>query len=628
MAVNGNHQIDLRSVPGATQRDILFSYLPDDKDDLLHESLYPEDAYEGRTYWADLPAGARTKWINKQQNEEMSREWSIVWNMLKKDPLKPWSLYFRNYVVTGLGFFTEGYVLFSVGNVLSLFESVWPQCYKKYKVCTKVWVQAIDYLEIVGIIVGQIMIGILGDWIGRRWGIIQDATTMFIGTVLLTAMWGTSLNGWVIMYAISLLIFGIGVGGEYPMTSITAMEGVHGQGTSRNDKLHRGRGVLLAFLMQGWGQLINQGVLIVLLLIFHHGGSPPYSEATAQYTFRISFGLVAIFLLMLIYIRVYKLRNVDQTSKASKKKHNVTGYDVQSLRMVGRHYWHRLFATSVCWFCNDFPFYGNQIFRNVFLTLVTSSSNQVLTLWLYNMINVGCELVGYHLAALLIDHKAYGRKKMQAVGFIMSFILFIIAAAIFPILDKKGAGGHAFEFIYFFSSFWIQFGPNSTTFLLAGEVYPAPVRATAHGFSAAVGKCGALTATVLYNYIGSRTKFWVVSWFGLIGFTLTLIFIPDTTGLDLREQERYWQFVRDGKENDYHGIAVHPRHLSLYERLILKRDRNYDPKLDRQSKIDELRSLYKAMNESSGKEDVNGDNGESVSDKVSAYFEWEKTKKG
>ena len=94
---------------------------------------------------------------------------------------------------------------------------------------------------------------------------------------------------------------------------------------------------------------------------------------------------------------------------------------------------------------------------------------------------------------------------------------------------------------------WIQFGPNSTTFLVAGEVYPAPVRATAHGLSAAVGKCGALTATVLYNYIGSRTKFWVVCWFGLIGFCLTVMFIPDTTGLDLREQERYWQFVREGR---------------------------------------------------------------------------------
>lgn len=225
-----------------------------------------------------------------------------------------------------------------------------------------------------------------------------------------------------------------------------------------------------------------------------------------------------------------------------------------------------------------------------------------MTLWLYNLVNVGCELVGYHLAALLIDYKSYGRKNMQAVGFIMSFILFIIAASIFPILNKKGPGAHGFEFIYFFSSFWIQFGPNSTTFLVAGEVYPSPVRATAHGVSAAVGKLGALVATVLYNYIGARTKFWVVSWFGLIGFILTIIFIPDTTGLDLRKQERYWQYVREGRENDYHGIAIHPRHLSLFETVVLKRNQNYDPKLDKKSRIEEMRQLYNAMNERSGKE--------------------------
>lgn len=347
--IDGENTINPRHIPGGTARDILFNRLPENKDELLHESLYPDDAYVGETYWADLPTGQRTKWINKQMSQETAREFGVVWEIFKKDPLKPWGLYFHNYVVTGLGFFTEGYVLFSVGNVLTLFESVWDSCFESYKVCNKTWVQAINYLEIVGIICGQIMIGILGDWIGRRWGIIQDATTMFLGTLMLTAMWGTTLNGWVICYALSLLVFGIGVGGEYPMTSVTAMEGVHGQSTSRSDKLHRGRGVLLAFLMQGWGQLINQSVLILCLLIFHGGGNPPYSTTSAQYTFRVSFGLCAAFLLLLIYIRVFKLRNVDQHAKASKQRSNVTGYDVQSLKLVGSHYWHRLLATSVCW---------------------------------------------------------------------------------------------------------------------------------------------------------------------------------------------------------------------------------------------------------------------------------------
>ena len=163
-----NEWVDARRIPGGTERDVFFSRLPQNPGDLLKEFLFPEDAYLGETYWADLPAGQRTKWINQQQNEEIAREIDVIWTMFKKDPLSPIGAYFRNYVVTGLGFFTKGYVLFSVGNILTLFEVVWKQCYKSYTVFNKVWVQAINYLEIVGIIVGQIMIGIIGDWIGRR----------------------------------------------------------------------------------------------------------------------------------------------------------------------------------------------------------------------------------------------------------------------------------------------------------------------------------------------------------------------------------------------------------------------------------------------------------------------------
>ena len=46
----------------------------------------------------------------------------------------------------------------------------------------------------------------------------------------------------------------------------------------------------------------------------------------------------------------------------------------------------------------------------------------------------------------------------------------------------------ALQFIYYLSSFFVQFGPNATTFLLAGEVFPTEARGLAHGISAAVGK--------------------------------------------------------------------------------------------------------------------------------------------
>ena len=69
------------------------------------------------------------------------------------------------------------------------------------------------------------------------------------------------------------VIYGVGVGGEYPMTATSGMENAVGSGkiSTKEDRLHRGRKVTSAFLMQGWGQFFNQALLLILLLIFHHG---------------------------------------------------------------------------------------------------------------------------------------------------------------------------------------------------------------------------------------------------------------------------------------------------------------------------------------------------------------------
>jgi len=180
---------------------------------------------------------------------------------------------------------------------------------------------------------------------------------------------------------------------------------------------------------------------------------------------------------------------------------------------------------------------------------------------------------------------------MQAVGFGADFVLFTIPAFKYSHYSSL-AGIHSFQAMYFLSSFFNQFGPNSTTFLVAAEVYPTPIRATAHGFSAAVGKLGALMTSIINSYITSTPKiFKIVPWFGLLGMVLTIGFLPDTTGLDLKEQERRWKFIREGREAEYHGIAIHWKHLSLYERLIGKH-KPYDPQLDYQQKVEEIRGEW------------------------------------
>jgi hypothetical protein len=290
---------------------------------------------------------------------------------------------------------------------------VWPQCWKTHKVCAANWVYAVDYLEIIGIICGQIIVGFEGDWIGRRFGMVQDAVIMSIGTIMLIAAWGTSLQGWVICYAISLWFYSVGVGGEYPMTSTRAMEGAgRGKAAGVNDRMHRGRNVQLSFLMQGWGQMYNQVVLIIALVAFHGGnGDPPYKEGSTQWTYRASFAAILPFTLYLVYYRLFKVRYADASLARSKQKLNTSGYDITSLRLVMSHYWPRLIATAGGWFANDFFFYGlfphrvpamissrlryligNKIFQSQFIKIILPNSKSVMGMFLpYLVASIGSQ---------------------------------------------------------------------------------------------------------------------------------------------------------------------------------------------------------------------------------------------
>ncbi|KIR57991.1 Pi-transporter A-1 [Cryptococcus bacillisporus CA1873] len=576
------------------KRDPRLSSREFDQSHPLFQDLAPEDSYRDGVYWADLPFNERRKWVDSQSNEEARRELKHIWQMFKEDPLSPLTTYCKTYVMGGFGLFTEGYALFSIGNLSALYKAVWPHCWKTHEVCSANWIAAVDYLQIIGIIVGQILVGIEGDWIGRKFGLVQDALIMTLGLVMLTSSWGTSLEGWVICYGFSQFFYGIGVGGEYPMTSTTAMESKSVAGSQKNDKLHRGRNVVLTFLMQGWGQLFNQAILIILLLIFHHSGNPPYSTVSAQWTYRVSFGIMAVMTLWLAYFRFYKKKYTSAALRRSKKnmRVNQSGYDLHSLKLVGTHFAGRLVGTTLGWLFNDFLFYGNKLFASTFIEIISpNAAGNVIVTWNWNMVNIGVSLCGYYLAAFLIDHKFYGRKRMQIIGFLGDAVLFMICAIWYTQLSSP-AHIKGFQTIYYLSSFFQQFGPNCTTFLLAAEVFPVSVRATAHGLSAASGKIGALLPAVIYNYVDTHTRFWIVFPFGFAGVFVTLLFIPDTTGLDLREQDRYWAYVRQGRAHEYHGIAVHPRHLSWWEKIVLKRHLAYNPEKDRMQRVRELRMMY------------------------------------
>jgi hypothetical protein len=70
-----------------------------------------------------MPSRMQVKWVRQQDAEERRREWGLIWQMFKEDPLEPFRAYYRKYVLTGLGLFVEGFTLFSIGNLTSLFQA-------------------------------------------------------------------------------------------------------------------------------------------------------------------------------------------------------------------------------------------------------------------------------------------------------------------------------------------------------------------------------------------------------------------------------------------------------------------------------------------------------------------------
>jgi MFS family permease len=308
--------------------------------------------------------------------------------------------------------------------------------------------------------IGQVVVGIEGDWIGTRAGAAQNAGVMLLGTALLIGAWGVTLQGWVWCFAIALFIYGFGAGGEFPTTSTMAMEKtVHGLGAEREDRMHRGRKVQLAFLMQGWGQLFNQVALVILLLAFHHRGGPPYDAWSTQWTVRLSYVVIVPFT---VYVFLRRL-NAWKAEKAAGVGKRTSGYDAGALKMVFRHYWPRLLATAGGWMIMDFIYYGNKIFQAQFISTIAPGNDSVLNGWLLNLINIGVSMFGYYLAAALVDNKMYGRRRMQAIGFFIIGICFLACAIWYEQLSQDGLGTKLFQFLYYFAGFWIQLGPNCTT---------------------------------------------------------------------------------------------------------------------------------------------------------------------
>ncbi|CAG8779788.1 8538_t:CDS:2, partial [Acaulospora morrowiae] len=161
-----------------------------------------------------------------------------------------------------------------------------------------------------------------------------------------------------------------------------------------------------------------------------------------------------------------------------------------------------LLGTSVTWFALDVAFYGLGLNNTIILqTIGYGSGTPYQTLWNVSVGNIIIALLGtvpgYWFTVFFID--SWGRIPIQIMGFVLLTILYLILGLAFtPIKNTSSA---LFIFIFALTQFFTNFGPNATTFVIPGEVFPTRYRSTGHGISAASGKLGAIVAQVGFSQL-------------------------------------------------------------------------------------------------------------------------------
>ena len=65
-------------------------------------------------------------------------------------------------------------------------------------------------------------------------------------------------------------------------------------------------------------------------------------------------------------------------------------------------------------------------------------------------------------------------------------------------MQETPGGRNTFVALYCILNLFLNFGPNTTTFIVPGEAFPTRYRSTAHGLAASAGKLGAIVAQIAF----------------------------------------------------------------------------------------------------------------------------------
>nr|CEG04215.1 unnamed protein product [Fusarium clavum] len=498
----------------------------------------------------------------------------------------------RAVLVAGVGFFLDSYDIFAINLITVLLGVVFwgdpnPQNgfsgndgYLPDRVN-----QAFKASTSAGIVVGMIVFGWLADGFGRRRMYGVELAIIIMATLCCALISSSPAMGSTGLLIFWRIIMGIGIGGDYPLSSVITSEFAPTR--------WRGAMVAAVFSMQGLGQVAAAIVALITTVAFKDAFVGALDESqcgfecrlAADRAWRIIVGVGAIPACAALYYRItipetprytfdveHDVEKADADIKAYVASKSKGSFDVvhqvRSKRQSGRglnvpraswsdliaffRQWNNfkmLLGTTLSWFFLDLAFYGLGLNNTFVLHAVGYGSGNNLFDKLHNqavgMIILTCagSLPGYWMAILTVD--TFGRKPLQVVGFLLLTILFCILGFAYNNLSQGGLLA-----LYIIGQFLFNAGPNTTTFIVPGECFPTRYRSTGHGISAAMGKIGAIVAQVISIPMvrqgaaenckdtectpNLNRLLQLFALFMLFG-TFTSLLIPETKGMTLEE---------------------------------------------------------------------------------------------
>ncbi|KAL2811865.1 major facilitator superfamily domain-containing protein [Aspergillus granulosus] len=455
--------------------------------------------------------------------------------------------------IAGAGFFTDGYINLSIGLVVPVLGYIYFQ-----EGGSTVPAANSDIMKgglSLGMIVGQILFGLLSDACGRHAVYGKELMITLLGTLLVILLpWnglsGQAITAWVSVFRV---LTGVGIGADYPLSSALSVENVS-LGT-------RAVQVLSVFALIGVGNYTASIVFLVLLRAFK---SAIYNNInTLEWVWRLLLGIGMVPAGLTLYARLTlpETKPYRQYVNSEGGKRSL-GKQLQDFCEYFREWRHAkvLFATSATWFLFDIAYYGLNLNQSIILQEIgyATGPDPWTKLWNIAVGNIIVQSAGYlpgfFIGIPLPDR--IGRVRQQFSASALVSILYPIWAGIMsPSVNASKAG---LMTMFTLCQLVICAGPNVTTFLIPSEVFPTRVRGTAHGISAAVGKAGAVLTAFAFGTVTERIGLpGVLGLFsGLMALTAgATLLIPETKGCGVEDIENGVQYGRGTRRDGDAGFS-------------------------------------------------------------------------